>query len=133
MSTLIVTGRIGSDAELRTMQDSTKVASFSVADDIGYGDKKKTQWIKCALFGKRAESLAPHLTKGSLVEVIGSPSVNQYESKGQHRADLQVRVIEVNLKGGGKKDEPVADKGRATRGQAPADLSDDIPFAPEWR
>lgn len=118
MSTIIVTGRVGRDAELRTTQGDTKVLSFSVADDIGYGDKKKTQWLDCALFGKRAEGLAPHVTKGSLVEVIGTPSINTYESKGEHKASIQVRVLEINLKGGGKKD----------GNEASRQPDDDIPF-----
>lgn len=118
MSTLICTGRLGRDAELRTTQDGTKVCSFSIADDIGFGDKKTTQWISCALFGKRAEGLSGFLTKGSLVEVVGNPSVHTYEGKQGFKAELQVRVMEIRLMGGGKRDsdEPVADRGRATRG-----------------
>lgn len=126
MSTLIVTGRVGRDGEIRTLQDGTKVLSFSVADDIGFGEKKKTQWISCALFGKRAESVGPYVTKGSLVEVVGSPSVNTYEGKNGFKADLQVRVMELNLKGKPSEDRPVADRARAT---APEDnFGDTNPF-----
>ena len=127
MSTLIAVGNVGRDGELRTLQDGTKVLSFSIADSIGYGDKKRTQWLGCALFGKRAESLAQYITKGSLVEVVGTPSIHTYESKGEHRAEIQVRVMELTLRGGGKRDseEPVADRGRATRGN---DMDQDIPF-----
>lgn len=124
MSTLIVTGRCGRDGELRTLQDGTKVLSFSIADDIGFGEKKKVQWISCALFGKRAESVAPYVTKGSMVEVVGQPSINTYEGKNGFKADLQVRVSELKLHGGGKKDEAEAPKGRAT---APV-ADDEIPF-----
>lgn len=128
MSFLFLTGRIGQDAELRSTQGGTKVVSFSVADDVGFGDKKTTQWIKCALFGERAEKLAKYLTKGTSVEVMGNPSINSYEGKNGHKAELQCRVIEVKLMGGGKRDDaPVADKGRATAPQND-DVNDDIPF-----
>jgi len=128
MATICVTGRLGRDSELRTTQGGDKVLSFSIADDGGYGEKRRTQWIDCALWGKRAESLAQYLSKGSLVEISGSPSVRTYESKGEHKAVIQVNVQEVKLHGGGQKaDKPVADRGRATRGD---DLDDgsDIPF-----
>lgn len=119
MSTLIVTGRVGRDAELRSLQDGTKVLSFSVADDIGYGEKEKTQWLGCALFGKRAESLAQYVTKGSLVEVVGSPSLHTYESKGEHRAEIRVRVMELNLRG-----KPAGDTAPKRRSED----DQDIPF-----
>jgi single-strand DNA-binding protein len=120
MSFITVTGRLGSNAEIRKTQDGTAVASFSIADDVGFGDKKSTQWIKCALFGKRAEALAQYLTKGSVVEVMGNPSINSYEGKTGHKSELQVRVIEVRLHGGGKSE----------RQEAPADdfEQDSVPF-----
>lgn len=125
MSTIVATGRVGRDAQLRTLQDGTKVLSFSIADDIGFGEKKRVQWLSCALFGKRAESLEQYVTKGSIVEVVGSPSINMYESKGEKKADFQVRVSDVKLHGGGKRDDaPVADNARATA----VDDEERIPF-----
>jgi len=125
MATIIVVGRIGSDAELRETQGGTKVASFSVADDVGYGEKKSTQWIKCAVFGKRAEAIHSYLTKGSVVEVVGAPVAEGWTKDGQAKSQIKVSVSEIKLHGGGKRDEPVADRGRATRGH---DIDDDLPF-----
>ena len=126
MATICITGRLGKDAELRALQSGTQVASFSIADDVGYGEKKTTQWIQCALFGKRAEAVAPYLTKGTVVEVVGTPTVEGWEKNGKVSATIKVTVSDVRLHGGGqKRDEPVADKGRATRGR---DDGDSIPF-----
>jgi len=131
MSVLVVTGRVGSDAEKRSLQSGKAVVSFSVADQQGWGDNKHTLWIKCAMFGERAEKLLPYLTKGSLVEVVGTPSVEAWIKKGNNTAQaaLKLTVSEVKLHGGnqdvGKRDDkPVADKGRAT---APVH-DDEIPF-----
>lgn len=126
MSLMTITGRLGRDAELKTLQSGTKVLSFSIADDIGWGDKKRTQWISCALFGDRAEKLAQYMTKSTLVECHGVPSVRAWKNKdGEPQAALELNVNEVKLHGGGSKDSgPVADKGRATRGSD----DDDIPF-----
>lgn len=129
MSVFSITGRLGADCELRQTQKGTKVAQFTVAEDRGYGDRKETIWVKCALFGERAEKIAPYLTKGTMVEAWGQISASAFKGKdGNPRASLDLNVQEIKLHGGGKKDEPVADKGRAARGQALADLDDGIPF-----
>jgi single-strand DNA-binding protein len=130
MSVFSVTGRLGRDGEVRTLQSGTKVLQFSIAEDRGFGEKKHTVWIKCALFGDRAEKLAPYLVKGKVVEAWGEVSANAYKGKdGSPQASLDLRVSEVKLHGGGNRDEPVADNGRATRGPAHApDIDDDIPF-----
>lgn len=126
MATLVVTGRLGADAELRKTTGGTEVLAWSMAYDTGYGDKKKSHWVKCALFGKRAASLANILSKGSLVEVSGEPVVSTWKDKsGEPRGQIEVSVQEVKLHGGGSKDKPVADNAKATSRDVP---DDEIPF-----
>ena len=124
---MTVTGRLGRDAELKTTTGGTKVLSFSIADDIGWGDKKRTQWIACALFGERAEKLAQYLTKGTLIEAHGVPSARAWKKKdGEPQASLELTVNEVKLHGGGnREDKPVADNARATSRD---DMDSEIPF-----
>jgi single-strand DNA-binding protein len=64
--------RIGRDVEVRNTTGGDAVASVSLAFSYGRkGDdgKKPVQWVDGALWGKRAEALAPYLTKGTLVTV----------------------------------------------------------------
>lgn len=125
MSHMSVTGRLGRDAELKTTTGGTKVLSFSLADEIGWGDKKRTQWVSCAMFGERGEKLHQYLTKGTLAEVHGVPTARAWKNKdGEPQASLEMTVSEIKLHGGGAKDKPVADSARATAG----DLDDKIPF-----
>ena len=79
------------------------------------------------MFRDRAAKLAPLLTKGSLVEVTGIPSVEAWIKKGDNspQASIKLTVSEVKLHGGGQKDAPVADKGRATSRN---NMDDDLPF-----
>ena len=99
MSIVHISGRIGRDAEVRNVND-TAVCNFSVAENIGFGEAKKTQWWSCALWGKRGESLAPHLTKGSAVTVCGEVSVREYDGKdGTRKHELTCRVLDVALQG----------------------------------
>lgn len=137
MATFTMTGRIGRDAELRTTTGGTQVCTFSAAYDTGYGDKKKSYWVKAVIFGKRGEALCQHLTKGKMVEFTGTPVASAWADKksGEAKAQIEVTVLDVILHGGGEReDRPVADNARATsQGAMSSDMDDDIPFAPEWR
>ena len=129
MSVLVVTGRIGKDAEVRETQGGTKVVSFSIADDIGWGDKKRTNWIKAAMFGERGVKVAPYLTKGSIVQVAGEADVEAWLKDGEPRAAIKLTVNDVKLFGGSKKDDDAPRNSGPARGRE----DDDIPFAPEVR
>ena len=56
---------LGRDSELKFTSSGTPILNFAAAYDIGFGQNKKTQWIDCVIFGKKAESLIDHLKKGS--------------------------------------------------------------------
>lgn len=94
------TGRLGKTAETRSTPNDDKVTSFPVAVDVGWGDKKRTQWIECAFWGDRGEKVAPYLNKGQLVAITGSPSVRAYTPQGgEARAQLQCSVRDLDLLG----------------------------------
>lgn len=126
------TGNIGKDAESRFLPNGDPVVSFSVGVKSGYGEKATTTWARCAMFGKRAESVSPYLTKGQLVGISGEVTLREWnDQQGQKRSSLEVRVNDLTLLG--KKDGLQAAQPRQ---QAPAsqqadsfgDFSDDVPF-----
>lgn len=130
MNVLTFTGNLGRDAEVRQAGGST-VCNFNVAVKSGYGDRQETIWVRCALWGKRAESrLVQYLTKGQMVAVSGELSTREHEGKTY----LECRVSEVTLCGGkdsGNYQAPAP----AQQRQAPAPSQaaaqyedDDIPF-----
>jgi single-strand DNA-binding protein len=64
---------LGRDAETRVTQSGTTVIQLAIAYNYGRkGDdgKKPTQWVRASMFGKQAEALAPHLTKGKQVSLV---------------------------------------------------------------
>ena len=97
-----VLGHVGGDGELRVLPDGTSVLNFSVASNEGKGDKSNTTWVKCALFGKRAGTLAQYITKGKMVSVSGSLSNRSYEKNGEKHYVLECRVNEFEFAGGPK-------------------------------
>lgn len=123
-----VVGNLGKDAELRQTNNGQSVLSFSVAASSGYGQNKKTEWVNCAVFGKRADSLSPYLTKGTRVTVFGAMSMNTYQTQaGETRSNMNLSVHDLVMMGGGS--EPSQQPVQQT--QAPQDdpLDDtSIPF-----
>lgn len=93
------TGNIGRDCRLG-QGGSTSVVNFTVAVKSGYGDKETTVWVDCALWGNRADSLAPYLLKGQQVAVSGELGEREYESNGKNGKVVTCRVADITLVGG---------------------------------
>ena len=74
-------GRVGKDAVTRATPSGKVVTGFSLAVDVGWGERKSTVWIDCALWGERGEKLARHLVKGSQPTVSGELGTREHEGK----------------------------------------------------
>jgi single-strand DNA-binding protein len=124
MNNLNAIGNVGKDAELKYTAKGDPICNFSFALTSGYGDKQVTTWVNCALFGKRAETLAPMLLKGTKIGVEGQLTNRPYTSKdGAEKLSLELRVNEVTLLGS-KSDSPVQKPSNV----AIEDIDQDIPF-----
>jgi single-strand DNA-binding protein len=97
MKSIVVAGNIGKDAEVRNAGDS-KVTSWSVAVDDGFGQNKRTIWFDCSMWGVRGEKLAPHITKGGKICVSGEFSTREHNGTTYPT----IRVSDVTLQGGGQ-------------------------------
>lgn len=95
MKNITIAGRLTRDAVTREAE-SDKVTGFAVAVDDRSGKEKTTLFFDCSLWGKRGESLAQYLTKGSSVTVSGDFGTREYEGKTY----FTVRVNDVTLQGG---------------------------------
>lgn len=128
MNSISISGNLGKDCEQRFLPNGDAVASFSVADS--QGKDKPSIWWNCALFGKRAESLAQYLTKGQQVTVIGNVTQREYTDKdGNKRTSMDVRVNDVALMGGRKEPAQQAKKEPFMLNERDfANDSDPIPF-----
>ena len=104
-STTIVAGRVGRDAELRATPSGDSVLSFSLAEDRGYGDNKRTVWHTVSLWGDRAEKLSQYITKGKALLVEGQEDARAYMGKdGQPKAALELRARNVTFLPDGRGD-----------------------------
>ena len=123
--------RLGKDAELK-QAGQTEILSLYAAYDVGFGDKKKTQWIGLTMFGKRAAQVAGMMTKGTLImATMDDVQVEEYNGKSY----LKAKLVEFKFAGGKKSDgqdsEPAPRQQRAAPQPAPVDDFDDgsdLPF-----
>ena len=130
--------RLGRDAELRTTSNGDTVATLALAFTRRVKGEKLTQWVDGALWGKRAESLAPYLLKGGLVAVtLEDVHIETFTSQNGDGHKLAGRVIDVELAGGGERTAAPAPRQAPAPRPAPAtapmgsgfdDLDSDIPF-----
>ena len=95
------TGTVGRDAEVRTTPSGQSVLNVTVANNIGFGDRQQTLWIRVALWGKRAEgSLQNYLKKGQQVFISGELSQREYQANdGTTRTSLELNASIVDLVG----------------------------------
>lgn len=129
---------LGGNMETRFLPDGTPVGQLSLAFKLGKkgaDGKYMTLWVSGSMFGKRVESLAPYMLKGTRHAFhLSDVHVDEYTDKdGQKRSSLKARIDDVEF-GGGKSE---GEQSAPSRQAAPAaskpsssfsDFEDDIPF-----
>ena len=100
---VIIVGNLGSDPEVRHMQNGSAVAGFSVATSESWKDKttgenkESTEWHRVVLFGKLAEVAGQYLSKGAQVYIEGQLKTKKWQDKqGQDRYTTEVVVQGFN-------------------------------------
>lgn len=139
--------QVGRDVEVRNTTGGDAVASVSLAFSYGRkGDdgKKPTQWVDGALWGKRAEALAPYLTKGTRVTVaLEDAHIETFKKQdGTEGVKLAARITAIDLAGSPQQAAPQQTQQRQQQRPAPQrqatqqvpagggfdDMDSDVPF-----
>jgi single-strand DNA-binding protein len=120
---VILTGRIGADAELKFTPNGIAVIDFSIAvnDYAGKDKPEYTNWINCTMFNK--EKLVNYLKKGMKITLEGKLRNEQWETNGEKRSKLKVIVDSVELPGKNESTQTT----QTGNGYQPTD-DDNIPF-----
>ena len=122
LSNSAFTGRLGTDAQIKRTPNGKTYMEMSVAVTTGYGEYKKTLWIKVKHWGERVNNIVGIFTKGALITACGEPSINEWDGKdGSHHANLEVNCMNVQILSSKK---PAADGSIAIDDELP----EDIPF-----
>ena len=145
MQHLMLEGRLGRDAEIKTTARGNKYVSFTLAvDSRDKNGEKTTNWYNVSSFQENhLGKFAEYLKKGSGLIVMGTPSYGIWIGKdGQPKIDLNVRAsnLEFPTLSGGKENNDgqqttKASETTVTRTAAPqasytptAEPEDDLPF-----
>ena len=140
-------GNLGKNCELRYTPAGTPVGTFSIACTETWTDKasqkqERTEWLRCVLWGKMAESLNEYLTRGKQIYVEGRVQTRKYQDKdGNDKYSTEIRADRIVLLGGKsgggarreRTNEQVTSEAEEPQQAQPAasdqNWDDDIPFA----
>ena len=127
-------GNLGADPEVKTSAGGATFGKFSLATSESFKDKEgqkqtRTEWHRVTCFGRLAEIVGEHLTKGRQVFVEGSLRTDKYTDKdGVERYSTGVIANTIKFLGGGGKVEAEAEAGAAGADGGQPEYHDDIPF-----
>lgn len=123
------TGRVGADPECRYFEDGKMVAKFNLAvDQYAKGpDKGKTLWIGVTVWGKRAQTVADYVKKGSSLLVSGELNIEEWTKEGVKNTKPVIKCsqfvfLDAPRNQNGRSEKPTA------RQSAPKDEDYDVPF-----
>jgi single-strand DNA-binding protein len=94
----ILIGNLGRDPEIRSTQDGTKIANFSVATSENWRDRstgerrERTEWHRVVIFDEKLTEIAEkYLRKGSKVYVEGQIQTRKWQDQsGQEKYTTEV-------------------------------------------
>jgi single-strand DNA-binding protein len=106
---VLLVGRVGKDATVRTLESGKKVMSFTLATWYNVKDEKhesgwrqNTEWHQVVSYSEFADKVVEKVKKGAIVSVLGSIHYREYEKDGEKKYFTEivgdVKVIKEVLK-----------------------------------
>src|SRR3954451_24830492 len=130
-----IVGNIGSDPEVRYTAEGKARLTFNVASNGRTRNpagewQDATEWVRCTVFGPRAETLSAHLVRGPRVYVDGKLESRPWlDRSNQPRAGLELIADSVEFVSSRQRDEhqdrqPVGAGARYATGSDDFDISE---------
>lgn len=120
VNVVVITGRLGKNPEIRSTPSGKSVASFSLAVDEGFGDKKKTNWFFVEAWDKTAEALGRLVTAGKRVTVVGSLQEDTWQDKNSGEKKSRIKILANRV--------DIIDFAEKNQGDGQGEDDDSIPF-----
>lgn len=93
LNRIFLAGNITRDPDVRNIPNSTTiVATTGIAVNRHYKDKDEVMFIDVTAYGRNAEILGEHFTKGSPILIEGRLVYRQWEQEGQKRSKHEVLI-----------------------------------------
>ena len=99
-----VIGNLGRDVETQYTDAGKLFSKTSVGVEVGWGDKKDTEWINVVVWGdESAQRFHDFCQKGTKVFLSGTPRSKAWKSKdGEAKGNIELNVKEFRVLSGGK-------------------------------
>lgn len=84
INNVVLVGRITKDIDLRMSESGKAYTNFTLAVNRafkGQDGQQQADFISCKTFNKQAENLARYCGKGSLIAIVGSIQVSNFQGK----------------------------------------------------
>ena len=94
-----ITGRLTKDAEFKILASGKSLLICNVAVNTGYGDYKKTTFVRVQMWGERGKNIQQYLVKSSLIACAGELTTNEWTGNkdGQLHTDLQLDTYNIQI------------------------------------
>jgi single-strand DNA-binding protein len=129
---VIIVGRLGGDPEVRYTPGGQAVAKLSIATSESWNDKQgqkqeRTEWHRVVVWGKMAEVVGQHLSKGRQVYVEGRLQTRSWDDKttGQKKYSTEIVASTVQFLGG------AGERGAGASAKPASAGADDVQARPE--
>lgn len=106
LNKITIMGRLTKDPELRRTNSGTAVASFTIAVDRDFGEKK-SDFFNCVAWKGTGELVSKHFTKGRPILISGRLETRQWTDKNDNKR-TEVEIIAENVYFCDSKKEPSA-------------------------
>lgn len=142
MNSVVLSGRLTKDPDVRYTEAKLAIADFTVASDRRFkrDGEPTADFIRCKAFGKTAEFIEKYFTKGKPIMLSGRIQTGSYQNK-EGQTVYTTEVIAENVEFLGSKSEnerPVSEEhqeppvGKAPDNSwldVPDDIDEQLPFA----
>ena len=139
MNVVVLKGNLTREPELKYISNGTAVTNFTVAVNRHFkrqdGSKdKETTYVDCEVWDSAAEHLAEYCSKGDPILVQGALKLDTWETDGQKRSRLKVRVNNFDrlFRGGSSDSDSVSDSSDSSDEEEAEAIANpagaDIPF-----
>jgi single-strand DNA-binding protein len=135
---VIISGNLTREPELRATQGGTTILSLGVAVNDRRKNRQTGEWedhanfVDCAMFGRRADSVSRYLRKGTHVTIEGKLRYESWEKDGERKSRLSVLIDNIEFQNRGEGERPTYETPVARSPQtSPQDAGlydEEIPF-----
>lgn len=98
MNRVCISGRLLKEPELKNLNNNNAVCTFFIANNVHFGNNKKTGFYKCVAWGNVGKIVAEHAKTGTKLFIAGRLDQRWYEDKnGNSVNDVSIIVEQFDF------------------------------------